>query len=139
MKNLINRALAVEKRLFLLLAAVMMAAGTMATEYVGSLQMASGYTLEDVRVSMDEQGNMTLYRVKFARMMPVRVNVVIPQINCNGEHITGDSIIPLVSDKPKPERIITNLQGTADKQSIDFTCLIGGKEMHYKGTIHASR
>lgn len=127
------------KRIFIILAAVMMAAGAMATEYVGSLQMASGYTLEDVRVSMDEQGNMTLYRVKFARMMPVRVNVVIPQINCNGEHITGDSIIPLVSDKPKPERIITNMQGTADKQSIDFTCLIGGKEMHYKGTIHASR
>ena len=123
------------KRLFILLAAATMAAGVMATEYIGLMQMASSYTLEDVRVSIDEQGNMTLYRVKFARMMPVRVDVTIPQINCDGEHITGDSIIPLISDKPKPERIVTNLHGTADNQSLDFLCLIGGKEMHYNGVV----
>ena len=104
-----------------------------AAEYVGSMRMASGYTLEDVRVSIDEQGNLTLYRVKFARMMPVRLDVTIPQLSCDNEHITGDSIIPLISDKPKPDRIITNLHGTADKQSLDCTCLIGGNEMHYTG------
>lgn len=122
------------KRIFIFLAAAMMATGVTATEYIGSMQMASGYTLDDVRVSIDEQGNMTLYRVKFARMMPVRVDVVIPQINCDNGHINGESIIPLMNNKQKPERIITNLHGTADKQSIDFTCLIGGKEMHYNGT-----
>ena len=42
-----------------------------ATEYIGTLQMASGYTLKDVRVCLDEQGNLTLYHVKFARMMPM--------------------------------------------------------------------
>ena len=103
------------KRLFIFLAAAMMAAGVMATEYIGSMQMASGYTLDDVRVSIDEQGNMTLYRVKFARMMPVRVDVIIPQINCDNGHINGESIIPLMNNKQKPDRI-------------------GGKEMHYNGT-----
>lgn len=122
------------KRLFIFLAAAMMAAGVMATEYIGSMQMASGYTLDDVRVSIDEQGNMTLYRVKFARMMPVRVDVIIPQINCDNGQLNGESIIPLMNNKQKPDRIITNLHGTADKQSIDFNCLIGGKEMHYSGT-----
>ena len=34
-----------------------------ATEYIGTLQMASGYTLKDVRVCLDEQVNLTLYHV----------------------------------------------------------------------------
>lgn len=118
---------------FLIIAALLLCISVSAAEYVGSMRMASGYTLEDVRVSIDEQGNLTLYRVKFARMMPVRLDVTIPQLSCDNGHLTGDSIIPLISDKPKPDRLITNLHGTADKQSIDFTCLIGGKEMHYTG------
>ena len=97
------------------------------------MQMASGYTLDDVRVSLDEQGNMTLYRVKFARMMPVRVDVLIPHVKCHNEHISGEDIIPSVSGKPHPDRIVTHLQGTTDKQSLDFRCLFGGKEMRYKG------
>jgi len=106
-----------------------------ATEYVGTLQLASGFRLDDVRVNLDEQGNLTLYRVKFARLMPIRVDVLIPQVTRENERLSGEDIIPSVDGKPYPERIVTGLHGTADPQSLDFHCLIGEKEMHYSGKL----
>jgi len=108
-----------------------------ATEYVGTLRMASGYTLSDVRVSLDEQGNLTLYRVKFSRMMPVRVDVVLPNVTLREDSTTtvilGDNIIPTMNGKPKPERIATQLQGNVDGSSVVFHCLLGGKGMQFQG------
>jgi len=123
------------KLIILALAAIGFVLQGNATEYVGTMSLASGYTLDNVHVSLDEQGNMTLYSVKFARMMPVRVDVLIPQVTCNNERISGENIIPSVSGKPHPDRIVTQLQGTANKQALDFRCLMGGKEMHYKGKV----
>ena len=105
-----------------------------ATEYVGSLQMANGYSLDNVRVNIDKQGNLTLYRVKFARMMPVRVDVLIPHLTRSNHHVKGDNIIPLVNGKQYPKRIVTNLHGSVDDKSLHVRCLLGGKEMQYKGT-----
>lgn len=124
-----------KKLIILALAAVGFVLQGNATEFVGSMSLASGYSLDDVRVSLDEQGNLTLYSVKFARMMPVRVNVLIPQVECNNERISGEDIIPSVSGKPHPDRIVTQLHGTVDKQALVFRCLMGGKEIHYKGKV----
>ena len=124
-----------KKLIILALAAVGFVLQGTATEFVGSMSLASGYSLDDVRVSLDEQGNLTLYSVKFARMMPVRVDVLIPQVECNNERISGEDIIPSVSGKPHPDRIVTQLHGTVDKQALVFRCLMGGKEIHYKGKV----
>ncbi len=124
-----------KKLIILALAAVGFVLQGNATEFVGSMSLASGYSLDDVRVSLDEQGNLTLYSVKFARMMPVRVDVLIPQVECNNERISGENIIPSVSGKPHPDRIVTQLHGTVDKQALVFRCLMGGKEIHYKGKV----
>ena len=104
-----------------------------ATEYIGTMQMSSGYTLNNVRVSIDEKGNLTMYRVKFALLMPLRVDVVIPQVKQDGEKLSGDNIIPTVSSKPYPDKIVTKLSGTINSNSISFSCLFGGKGMEYKG------
>lgn len=124
-----------KKLIILALAAVGFVLQGNATEFVGSMSLASGYSLVDVRVSLDEQGNLTLYSVKFARMMPVRVDVLIPQVECHNERISGEDIIPSVSGKPHPDRIVTQLHGTVDKQALVFRCLMGGKEIHYKGKV----
>lgn len=124
-----------KKLIILALAAVGFVLQGNATEFVGSMSLASGFSLDDVRVSLDEQGNLTLYSVKFARMMPVRVDVLIPQVECNNERISGEDIIPSVSGKPHPDRIVTQLHGTVDKQALVFRCLMGGKEIHYKGKV----
>lgn len=124
-----------KKLIILALTAVGFVVQGSATEFVGSMSLASGYSLDNVRVSLDEQGNLTLYSVKFARMMPVRVDVLIPQVECNNERISGEDIIPSVSGKPHPDRIVTQLHGTVDKQALVFRCLMGGKEIHYKGKV----
>ena len=111
-----------------------------AVEYIGTMRMGSGYALENVRVSMDEKGSITLYHVKFARLMPVRVDVVIPHVKKqkDGERtiLSGDNIIPTVKGKLYPNRKITKLHGQADVQFITFRCLFGDKEMQYSGMAY---
>ena len=120
------------KHLLLSLALLLsMAAG--ATRYKGTLRMASGFTLTDVTVSLDANGDLTLYRVKFARMMPVRVDVLIPQVTLRGDSLYADGIVPTMKGKPKQDKIVTQLTGTADARTITFRCFLGGKEMFYSG------
>lgn len=122
-----------DKRLAVLFLGLLLSMVVCATEYIGTMQMASGYTLDDVRVSIDEKGCLTMYRVKFALLMPLRVDVVIPQVKQEGEKLSGDNIIPTVSNKPYPDKIVTKLNGTISSNSISFSCLFGGKGMEYKG------
>ena len=121
------------KRFAVLLLGLLFSLSVCAAEYVGTMQMSSGYTLNNVRVSIDEKGNLTMYRVKFALLMPLRVDVMIPQVKQDGEKLSGDNIIPTVSNKPYPDKIVTKLNGTISSNSISFSCLFGGKGMEYKG------
>lgn len=124
-----------DKRLAVLFLGLLLSMVVCATEYIGTMQMSSGYTLNNVRVSIDEKGNLTMYRVKFALLMPLRVDVVIPQVKQDGEKLSGDNIIPTVSSKPYPDKIVTKLNGTISSNSISFSCLFGGKGMQYKGQV----
>ena len=122
-----------DKRLAVLLLGFLLSVSVCATEYIGTMQMASGYTLEDVRVSIDEKGCLTMYRVKFARLMPLRVDVVISPVKQENGKLSGDNIIPTVNNKPYPDKVVTKLKGTVSSNSISFSCLFGGKGMQYKG------
>ena len=53
------------------------------------------------------------------------------------EKTTCWGIYSAVTDiyKPHPDRIVTQLHGTVDKQALVFRCLMGGKEIHYKGKV----
>jgi hypothetical protein len=119
------------KLLFILLLSVSLP--LIAAEYVGTMQMEGGFKLKEVRVSLDEQGNITMYDVKFARMMPVRVDVRIPGVKRQQGQLSGDKIIPYVGNKPQPKRIVTRLRGTANKQTLSFRCEFGDKEMQFQG------
>ncbi len=122
-----------DKRLAVLFLGLLLSMVVCATEYIGTMQMASGYTLNNVRVSIDEKGCLTMYRVKFARLMPLRVDVVISPVKQENGKLSGDNIIPTVSNKPYPDKIVTKLNGTISSNSISFSCLFGGKGMQYKG------
>ena len=110
-----------------------------AANYIGAMQLSSGYTLENVRVTLDEKGTITLYHVKFARMMPVRVDLLIPHVKCRLENnrtiLRGDSIIPMVADKPHPDRLIKDLHGRIEGETFIFRCKIGNKELYYRGMV----
>ena len=51
--------------------------------------------------------------------------------------MSGDGIVPTMYGKPKPERMVTQLQGKADGSAIEFHCLLGGKAMQYQGITTA--
>lgn len=121
------------KRFAVLLLGWLFSLSVCAAEYVGTMQMSSGYTLNNVRVSIDEKGCLTMYRVKFARLMPLRVDVVISPVKQENGKLSGDSIIPTVNNKPYPDKVVTKLKGTVSSNSISFSCLFGGKGMQYKG------
>lgn len=122
-----------DKRLAVLFLGLLLSMVVCATEYIGTMQMASGHTLDDVRVSIDEKGCLTMYRVKFARLMPLRVDVVISPVKQENGKLSGDNIIPTVNNKPYPDKVVTKLKGTVSSNSISFSCLFGGKGMQYKG------
>ena len=107
----------------------------MASEYVGTMEMAGGFKLKEVRVTFDMQGNLTLHNVKFALMMPVRVDVRIPKVQRKIDRLTGHIIVPYVDDKPQPKRVVTNLHGTITPQVLSFSCSFGGKQMHFHGNV----
>lgn len=108
-----------------------------AADYVGTMRMESGFELHNVRVELDPSGRITLFDVKFARLMPVRVDVMISNVQqrkqCGQTILSGDDIVPVVNRKSHPDRIVTKLRGRADKQSLSFNCFLGGKGLHFEG------
>ena len=110
-----------------------------AADYMGTMQLSNGYSMEKVRVTLDKQGNVTLYRVKFAQLMPVRVDVFIPQVTCRRDGsrtlLRGDSIVPKVAEKPYPRRLITDFQGQVQGGVLVFRCKMGGREVYYRGRV----
>lgn len=105
----------------------------MAAEYIGTMQMAGGFTLKEVHVTLDAQGNLTMHNVKFALLMPVRVDVLIPKVKRKNDRLTCEIATPYVDDKPQHKRVVTNLHGTITPQVLSFSCQFGGKQMHYQG------
>ena len=105
-----------------------------ARDYTGTMTVGEGYTMHDVHVTLQADGTLTLYRVKFARMMPIRVDVTIPNLSIHEGQVTGDSIVPMVGDKSHPSRMMTSMHGSYTNSHIRFDCLFGGKPLRFDGT-----
>ncbi len=127
--------------------------------YVGTMTIGN-YERSNVEAVVKTNGTVAdvlLYDVKFARMMPVRIDVVIPMLamlkpqrpDGNAEPqdaairrtyhihaiITGDNITPLSKDKPYPKYQIRQFHGRQDAGRFAFTATIGSKPVSYKGTM----
>ncbi len=107
-----------------------------AQTYVGTMTV-DGYTREDVKVTLkktEKEGIvLTMYRVKFARLMPVKIDFDIPQIKLEGDHLTADGVAPISKGKRYEKYTIHRLDGKADRKEIGFTCLMGDKPFSFKG------
>jgi len=108
-----------------------------AQTYVGTMTVGN-YTQKDVEVKLSktvQRGvSMTFFHVKFARMMPVRLNVVIPTLSLEDSHMRGDNIIPTANGKRHEKYLVRNLTGDADAQRLKFTCTMGKKQLTFNGT-----
>ena len=120
--------------LFFILMAISLA--TSAQTYVGTMTV-DGYTRENVKVTLkrsEKEGIvLTMYKVKFARMMPVKIDFDIPQMKLEGSRLTADGAVPVSKGKRYEKYTIRRLNGTADDKAIAFTCMMGDKPFAFKG------
>lgn len=124
------------KKIILTLTMALMAMVATAQSYVGTMEV-NGYTRKEVVVQLakNQQGELVLkmFNVKFARLMPVKVDVDIPGITLNGSRLQGNNIIPSSKGKPYERYRVTKLDGKADSQQISFTCMMGDKPVKFSG------
>ena len=107
-----------------------------AQTYVGTMTV-DGYRRENVKVTLkktDKEGIvLTMYRVKFARLMPVKIDFDIPRMKLENGRLTGNNIVPVSDGKRYEKYTIRNLDGTADSKQLSFTCKMGDKPFSFTG------
>ena len=113
-----------------------------AQTYVGTMTV-DGYKRENVKVTLkktEKEGIvLTMYKVKFARMMPVKIDFDIPQMKLEGSRLTADGVVPVSKGKRYEKYTIHRLSGTADSKQISFTCSMGDKQFSFKGIRESGR
>ena len=130
-----------KKTLLLLL---LLAFGLVATAqtYVGTMTV-DGYKREEVKVTLrktEKEGIvLTMYRVKFARLMPVKIDFDIPQMKLENGRLTADGVVPLSKGKRYEKYTIHRLTGTADSKELSFSCTMGDKPFSFKGKRQESK
>lgn len=110
-----------------------------AQTFIGTMAVGN-YTKKNVTVQLQPSSNpkwvsVTLYGVKFAKLMPVKLDVKIDAITNRDGLLTGDSIIPTNKDKCYEKYLVRHLQGAIDKDSLRFACQMGKKQLNYSGMI----
>lgn len=107
-----------------------------AQTYIGTMTV-DGYTRENVKVTLkktEKEGVvLTMYKVKFARMMLVKIDFDIPQLKLEGGRLTADGVVPVSKGKRYEKYTIHRLSGIADSKEISFNCRMGDKPFSFKG------
>ena len=124
-----------------LLSALLLTLCLHAQTYVGSLTTNS-YTYKDATIVLTIHGSsatLLMHHVKFAKLMPVKVDVDIKNLHAtkhgSSTTLTGDNIVPLSNGKPHKKYTIHNLQATSTPTSLSFRCLMGDKHISFKGQL----
>jgi hypothetical protein len=124
------------KKSLLTLLLLILGVAAASQNYVGTMEI-DGYTRKDVdvRLARTQQGTVVLYmyNVKFARMMPVKVDMEIPGLTLAEGRLRGNGIIPTSKGKPYEKYRVGRFDGSADGEKIVFTCFLGDKQMKYTG------
>ena len=112
-------------------------------DYVGNMLIGSDFTQEQVRVTLSANGDVTLHKVKFAKLMPFKVTAVIPQLPITAGtdkagrevlSVSCDSVIPRVGKTEFPSRMARQVSGTSDGKTMSFSALFGGKPLTFTGS-----
>ena len=107
------------KKIILTLALLFLTLAATAQSYVGTMEI-DGYTRNnvDIRLARTQQGTIVLYmyNVKFARLMPVKVDMETPGLTLADGRLQGNGIVPTTKGKPYEKYRITRFNGTADTE-----------------------
>ena len=110
-----------------------------AQEFVGTMTYGD-YTMENIRATLVQRNGraeLTMYRVKFSRMMPVKLDVTISDIEVHGDSLYAARVIPTVKGKPYDKWPVTQLQGRLGRTEAYGTAMMNGKRFSYKGKRQA--
>ena len=123
-------------KILILLSLMALGFNAEAQTYVGTM-MVDGYKRENVKVTLkktEKEGIvLTMYRVKFARLMPVKIDFDIPRLKLEGGRLTADGVVPVSDGKRYEKYTIRNFDGTADSKQISFSCKMGDKPFSFTG------
>lgn len=107
-----------------------------AQTYVGTMTV-DGYRRENVKVKLkktEKEGLvLTMYRVKFARLMPVKIDFDIPQMKLENGRLTADGVVPVSKGKRYEKYTIHNLSGAVSDDKLIFYCKMGDKPFSFSG------
>lgn len=129
------------KKIATLLFALVLGIVLQAQTFVGNMNIASfGQKNITCTLTADAQGHATLVmqRVKFAKMMPVRVDMTVSGLTAKKDAagnliLSGTDIVPTAGSKSYPKKTITHFRGTVQGGTLSTTFTMSGKKVTYTG------
>lgn len=128
------------KKAITLLLALIVGLVLQAQTFLGSMTIASfGQKNVKCTLTVDSHGHATLVmqRVKFAKLMPVRVDMAVSGLTAKQDadgnlRLTG--IIPTAGGRTYPKKTITDFHGTVRGSTLSATFTMSQKTVTYTGT-----
>ena len=93
--------------------ALLLAAAPVSAQYVGKMSLGS-YADRNVEATLrvsGQQATLTLHRVKFARMMPVRIDMQLQGLQVQGDSVMAARVVPSAKGKPYEKYLVEGLRG----------------------------
>lgn len=130
------------KKTITLLLALIVGLVLQAQTFVGSMTIASfGQKNVKCTLTVDSHGHATLVmqRVKFAKLMPVRVDMAVSGLTAKQDadgnlRLTGTGIIPTAGGRTYPKKTITDFHGTVRGSTLSASFSMSQKTVTYTGT-----
>lgn len=140
---------AIKRILFLLVLALTTVSPLMAQKvlhYHGKLTVRpeSPFVQNDVTVDVSADrstgsATITLHRVRFSRMMPVRLTIQIPHVAMSsvsgGSQLYGHDIVPLKNGSPYAQRMVKHLYGSIKDGRLRLSLIIGTAPIRFEGVL----
>lgn len=100
------------------------------------------YTQKDVEVDYelygDDKLNFVMYNVKFAKGMPLKIDMVVEGVSYTEEDgvytLSGEGIVPYAMGGPFEKFTLTRLVGTITDNKMTLSFLCGEYPVTYEGT-----
>lgn len=119
------------------LCTMLLTISSMAQSFVGTLT-TNGYEKNDVTVKITQinaqQATLSMFNAKFSRWMPVKVDFDITPVNYDtNKKLSANNIIPTSDGKKYENRIVRQLKGSVNGNTLTFKCLMGEKNVSFSG------
>ena len=129
------------KRVISLLFALMLGMSLQAQTFVGNMSIATFQQKNitcTLKVDAQGRGTLVMQRVKFAKMMPVRVDMSIAGLTVKKDRdgnltLTGTDIVPTAGEKSYPKKTVTNFHGTLRGGTLTANFTMSEKKVTFTG------